>query len=916
LVEVDSSILGRIARIAQADNEVQPHLRYFPNDTIYAAGELISYLAYSWGPNDKRIYRKVDIERSEHLDFVISAATNGSTNDELFTKCLSEYGASVTATEVREFLRDLIADQVLCADHLVDITSADPLVHLLNSVSGAPALTSKLGALRDARDQLQGTRALKVPDDYEPMLGFMKAISLSKSEQKNSIKVDLFDNVEADRSTVSRSVVSEVEKVLNSLALVERRAGPLSRFMKRFSARFGDSEVPLPLVLNQLEALGYSDRDAAAPALARLVGKTSPKAGGGSFIDSVLDQALRSGLAGVEYLDIESQLTVARGKVTPLGTPQSTVVAWISLWRDEEKPTPVVEIRSVGTQDPGRVMGRFARGLPDIATYLKQSSETADVLDCEIVHLPEDKLGNICMRPVTAGHELRIRGGAASGAKAITLSDIRVSVVDDVVKLRCVSMDKFINLRMSNAHAFDKPANLSLYRFLNHVSLQGPATELPNLRRKVPNATFVPGLRANGVILSRPSWRIDRDIVDALRLLTSEARIARVAELRVELRLPLWIALVQGDNVIPYHLDTPWMVDDLVKNLLRGAGAMLTDVFPQGMRPTLGQSEAPHFHELQIALRTPTSMQRHIQPVAASFQDACSPIWDRWVFIALYVAPHNQDSVLLKLAANLEQLIKDDLADRFFFIRYHDDVGTHLRVRIYRDAGDALSMAIPALKETLAVLDSDQLLLATTVQPYVREVARYGGTDALAICEKMFCLDSRLILSYLTLSVPDSVHSWRSAALAIDAMLISFGLDKVHRKFAFAERAAREFDSEMGFDKKQRSRIGDIYRKTESLFVDGEIDQEVIGYELFVAAIPQLKSYWGEAEQVLRKTSMEADGRIYRIQWSVIHMRLNRMFHSDARLQEAIVWELLKRSYAKELFGNKSAIQLEESDHH
>jgi thiopeptide-type bacteriocin biosynthesis protein len=906
LVEIDSSLLGRLGRAAQTDEALKATLKFFPNDTIHSTDDGISFIAYSWDGRGKRIYRRVEVERSSYLDFVLNQASTGCTIGELAGLCADEFGNEAEPAEIAQFLSELVGDQVLCCDHIVDITSQDALAHMQACVGGSEQFTEKLSALQQARDLLQGRQALSIPEDYSSLMDVLVSAAGANRSDRSVIKVDLFDKGGSENA-VSEAVLRDVEKVVNAFATLERRPGPLGKFIQRFTERFGDSEVPLLVVISELESLGYSDKDAASPPLARLVGRPSPKIGSSvSLGDSVLELALRAGTEGAKYLDISEHLAAAQKKAAKATPQKVTVVSWLSLWHDEATSKSVVEVRSVGSQDPGRVMGRFARGLPAITDYLRDSAKLVDELVCEIVHLPEDKLGNICTRPVTADYELRIRSGVSSEAKGINLADLQVSVSGDRVKLRSESLDRFIDLRMSNAHAFDRATNLPLYRFLNHVSVQCPSIELPNLRRRAPNAAFVPGLRANGIILARPTWKLSRERINALKDLDAEARRENVTALRIELGLPEWVALVQGDNIIPYCLGTPWMVDDLVKNLLREGQATLTDVFPEGMRPALSRDGTPHFHELQVALRSSDGIPPRQQHKATSFRESVAPLWDAWAYLKLYTPSHCQNAVLRRLQPILEGLVEQGLVESFFFIRYQDEGGSHLRLRLHRPAGDAIAVVLPALKSTLAGLDADRLVQSTMIQPYIREVARYGGVGVSEICEKIFCADSRLILQFVSLELPEDPGSWRSAAVAIDAMLESFGLETTQRKFDFARRAAKDFDAEMGFDKNQRSRIGEIYRKTPPLFEKGVIDPRIGGVQVFQGAIPDIASLWREAEVALGTPSSSGTG-VYGIQWSLIHMRLNRFFVRDARLQEAIVWELLKRSYAREIFGNREA---------
>ncbi len=176
-----------------------------------------------------------------------------------------------------------------------------------------------------------------------------------------------------------------------------------------------------------------------------------------------------------------------------------------------------MELRSVGAQEPGRVMGRFGGGSPSITDYLRRSADAAPDLVAEIVHLPEDRLGNISSRPVTARYEVRIRGGADATVPRIGLDDLLVSVQRERVLIRSRTLGRHLTLRMSNAHAYDRqrrPAALSLPQRTRAAATR---REQISLRRRLPQAPFVPGLRYRGIIVGRPSWRLDAVEIRALQ---------------------------------------------------------------------------------------------------------------------------------------------------------------------------------------------------------------------------------------------------------------------------------------------------------------------------------------------------------------------------------------------------------------
>ena len=132
----------------------------------------------------------------------------------------------------------------------------------------------------------------------------------------------------------------------------------------------------------------------------------------------------------------------------------------------------------------------------------------------------------------------------------------------------------------------------------------------------------------------------------------------------------------------------------------------------------------------------------------------------------------------------------------------------------------------------------------------------------------------------------------------MDCMLLSLGLDDLRSRLAFARQAATDFQREQQFSTDERRHIGQIYAVSGALPVaDGQPPErtDIRSASMFATGIPRIREFWQAFLAVPARMTPQG---IYSVQWSLVHMRMNRLFDRDARLQEAIVWELLKRTYA------------------
>lgn len=892
-VQLDASALARLVQRALRDPAVREVLPFHPNDTIHRSDEALAYISYERNRRGRRVYRRIEVERSVHLDAALELAAAGDTVAVLADRLAQRFPADGLEA-ARGFVEELVESQLLCCDQLVDITRHRSLEALLQAAPASTAAHREAQALDTATTALCNTQPIEADTAYGALVEQLAAAGV-QSDRQLPVKVDLYADGAAAQA-LPAVLVAALETAVGRVVELRREAGSLSDFTRRFTERYGDASVPLTVVSEELDALGFSGRLSSLPALSRMVRDGSPvqRSSARTLLDSVAALVLQQPELP-RYLDISALVDSQPAPAAP--REDAAVVAWFSLWQGAQPGEPVIELRSIGAQEPGRVMGRFAHGLPELAQYLRATEAQRPVV--ELVHQPEDRLGNISARPALSRYELRLRGGVSEQAECLALDDLSVSVSGGRVVLWSRRLGGAIDLRMSNAHAYDRQGSLPLYRFLNQVSVQAPVAEALSLRRKFPKAPFAPGLKYRGVIVSRATWLLTAAETAALHKLAAAPRREALRVLREARRLPDWVAWVERDHVIPFHLDTDWMVDELLKAVRKQGQVLLTEAAPEQRQPALTSAAGAHFHEFQIALRAQAA-QRAAVHVPASHRGAVEPLWGQWAYLRLYVSPHLQARVLQELGERLEPLRAAGAVDDYFLVRYVDDGGPHLRLRCLARAGAAAERTLAGLRPLLDSLSAKGLLHDLQMGTYLREVSRYGGPARMTVCERIFGADTRAVLRALPLVDPDEATFWREAAVAADQMLAALGLASVESRLPFARRAAADFAAEAQFNSLERKKIGEIFAASRPIRLAGHADDETPDTRsgaVFRASVADIAALW--CEFVNAEGSPVAD--LYPVRWALVHMRMNRLLDRDQRLQEAVIWELLKRSYARVL---------------
>jgi thiopeptide-type bacteriocin biosynthesis protein len=110
-----------------------------------------------------------------------------------------------------------------------------------------------------------------------------------------------------------------------------------------------------------------------------------------------------------------------------------------------------------------------------------------------------------------------------------------------------------------------------------------------------------------------------------------------------------------------------------------------------------------------------------------------------WLFIRLYAGPTSGGFDRLLVDA-IPRVLARGLHDSWFFVRYGDDAGPHLRVRLRPRPGcaDELIAALEAL--------AGEAGAGSAFDVYVPELDKFGGPAGMAIAEELFELSSEIAI--------------------------------------------------------------------------------------------------------------------------------------------------------------------------
>jgi thiopeptide-type bacteriocin biosynthesis protein len=930
---LDMAYLCALAEALSRDASTREHLSFYPNSGLYTLGARLHYASWHADPaSGARAYRLEALEPSEPLKATLERSAGGARLQTL-ARALTEDHPDVSVEEARTFVDELADIQLLVSNLEPSVTGKQPLEDVLAALVAADVKGGvAFRTLDEARRTLAELDAQGLgvdPARYRELAAKLEALP-GQAALSRLYQVDL--HKAAPGATLSARVVDEiVAGVELAHQLCQRELRPdLRRFRDEFLRRYGDREVPLVEALDESAGIGFgapapheSDTSSLLSELpfSRESDREVPWNRRERFLFRKLCETLQSGahtleLEKADFEELESS------EARPLPSALAASVTLISS-SESDLDHGDFEILWHGAFGPSGAinLARFCHGDPALLTWVEQhlAQEEAghpDVVFAEIAHLPQGRAANIVCRPVLRGHEIPYYGRSGVDPDSqISVSDLRVSVVEGRIVLRSARLNREVVPRLSTAHD-PSGVELGVYRFLSFLQVQGVASSLQWTWGPLGNAPFTPRVRIGRLILARARWQLGSADLAPLAAGDGALRYRAVQELRERRRLPRWVAVGEADQLLPLDLHNALCIDVLADLGRRASALSLTEVLPGSGSLCVTGPEGSFTHDLLIPLvpapGTPTARLglRATQPPIFEATRSFPP-GSEWLFAKIYTSAAHADAVLLEAVAPVvDEARASGDADAWFFIRYADP-DPHLRVRLHGPPTELLNSVWPALRDNLNPHMRDGSVRVVQLDCYERELERYGGDEGIELAEALFQIDSDFALAVLpALQDGTGEARWRVALVAVDQLLNDLGLDLPTRTRVVADFLAglkREFEIRPEFE----HALGRKYRVLRSELTELMAPS--------VAAEPHALAGLRDAFEVRSsrigeiRSGLEARARsgaltqsMESLAMSFVHMAANRLFPSAPRANELVLYDFLIRQYRSDLARSRA----------
>ncbi|GIF13380.1 lantibiotic dehydratase [Actinoplanes teichomyceticus] len=735
----------------------------------------------------------VSIRNSAIVDAAVRGARRLIPFAELSTALGAQFPAA-PAERIHALLMSLVEQEVLMTGLRPPLDGGDPLDHVIAVLQrAAPAAAAQLRAFDRRRRAYDTIPVGAGRDALKELLGTAGRLQ----GHTHPLHIDLAVDADIRLPEAVRAEVESAADLLWRMSTPRLGMRALRAYHARFLERYGaDRVVPLLELLDENRSLGapagYQWPVSEAPAdppddpapvtRSRRIAALAAEAIRQRRREIVLD---RDSIGDLLYdrADTDDVPSSCELYVHVVAASQDALAG--ADFRVVLSPNP-------GSHHAGATMGRFADLLPDgpqlFAEQRRRPQHVAGAITADLAFTARSsRAANLAHTAARTGRRISVGLPDAPGVQEIALDEIGIAANLERLCAIHLPTGREISAQSPNmispATQAPNPA-----RLLHEIGLEGQRLWEPWNWGPMADAPYLPRIRYGRTVLAAATWR-----VDALRGAAGDpARwVAAVEDWRGAWDVPRRILVVTADHRLVLDLADAWHVELLRDEVRRDAGVVVQEIAGE-YEGWLDEGISGHTVEIVVPLsrrRTRPSRSGHVARLDPGRTPA--PATGEWLYFQVYGSRRTQDDLVREQLPALVQAAAEHGADRWFFLRYTDSQGHHLRIRLHGMPSPRWAQAGAAVGDLLTRWQRAGIAGGHRLDQYDPELERYGGAPARDAAELVFQHDSTAAIDLMRLArdprcpyTLDELAVFSTAALAQAFGLPSPGEHRLPEQYA------------------------------------------------------------------------------------------------------------------------------------
>ncbi|RGF95479.1 MAG: lantibiotic dehydratase [Oscillospiraceae bacterium] len=718
------------------------------------------YITSETQEDEQNLYTAVSIRLSEILLWIKQECSTSIVVKDLVEKIIAKK-KNCSTDRVLFYIKQLIENNFLITELRPPLVNTDPLPYLIHVLKQRQVDQDIICILENVERLIKEYNSISIgkgKDKYKTIVKYMETLR----KANDYLQTDLM--ILCKKNQLSYNVKKECEKVLNCFSKISEAAETdfLSKYKNDFIEKYGyhrvvpvmevlDNDIGIGIPAGYTGAKCYRNKEVAyETTLCKRIKE---------YIWTKIQYALINGKNEVEIIEKDLDDILSELNITPL-TELPSVDIFVEVLAKEKSDIDKNNFQILFTgasicDIAGRSWGRFSDMIEEciVKEFANKEQKTLseDYIIASLCEFSRNgRLDNVTMNTNSYEYQISFNTNGSKDKQEIKISDIGIGVDRISNKLFAYSFSLNKKIKIISNNMLNPIIGSDAFRLLRDISNLEHARigSILGLFQSF-GLAYTPRIILGKTILAPATWVLEKKIF--LQKSKTESWEEKFTRVRKEWQIVRYVYIAQGDNRLLLDLDDDIQITLLYQIIKKSREAvLLMEAIDIENKFWIKDSKGNHYaNEFVFSLYPEKVSYDNFEKIYIDNkiveERVLVPGQDNWIYLKLYYCEERLNDVLGEnLMEFLETLKKDDLLDKYFFIRYWDPM-PHIRLRIRVKNQAVLGNVFQLLYYWGSELKTTGKISKVQYDTYEREIERYGGFKSMNFAETFFFYDSEYV---------------------------------------------------------------------------------------------------------------------------------------------------------------------------
>lgn len=731
---VDSNWINKLVNVLEEDDEILEGLKLIRNSSTFFSGDRVKNLVYVNGGaslKDNKSIDEIDIRKSPLIFKLFNILDEFISYSDLVETIKKDYDG-VSSNTIKSFIKTLIKNEFILTNLRLPAYYTDGLEYVVNTMKKIPKSERFLDLLLLIQTQIE---SYKNTENEEELLAIYKNMeSLQRNDNYLALnKGDILTQNKLDRAVIESNVNLFIN-TMTHLSVESSQITSLKRFKNAFIENYGENvEVPLLEIIDKnrfdgLSLIDFSRDSQLSTRESRIKMIIENKITEAVKNDGDVNLAMRD-FSNISKLDTDNYFD---------GFDLNFFVT-----KDDNNQFKFSLSPGTGSTVKGGMYERFVNCLTSQKLF-EEKLQDKEYLPVEIRERGKGKINNI-INPIKVSDYYLPISCYGNENNRLHLSDLYVGLdYSQTLYVKSTSLNHKIEMVQNNM--MNTMIGSELYQFFLRITESHYNNFFYRLSDFVTTKIYNPRVYIENVLIKGKSWYLNDS---NLTMDNYDDFLSQLKELIDRLSIDDFVYLSNFDNRLILNLKSDNDLKLLFSEYKKKKSIELNELEPFLFKNPLVKDEHGNgyisefvFSFGKVKYREKNLIKDNKDQSQLFLQEndrSILPFEDGWIYFKIYGLGNRTNEFII---CNLHHLFGTIICEKYFFIRYADSKGEHIRLRIkFINQADAIS-SIPLLYNWIKKEAEKRILNGVVIDTYHREHNRYGGSIFTNFYEDVFCADS------------------------------------------------------------------------------------------------------------------------------------------------------------------------------